>query len=70
MLRVREPNADRPYRAWGFPFTPLAYLGVTLWTLLHIAVDRPAEALTAIPLIGGGLVLHAIATRGRRAERG
>ena len=70
VLRVREPDAERPYRAWGFPFTPLAYLAVTLWTLLHIAVARPAEALTAIPLIGGGLVLHAIATRGRRAERG
>jgi len=70
VLRVREPDAERPYRAWGFPFTPLAYLAVTLWTLLHIAVARPAEALTAIPLIGGGLVLHAIATRGRRAELG
>ena len=70
MLRVREPATERPYRVWGFPFTPLAYLGVTLWTLIYIARDRPAEALAAIPLIGAGLVLYAIAARGRRAERG
>ncbi len=70
VLRVREPEAWRPYRAWGFPFTPLTYLGVTLWTLIYIGVDRPAEALMAVPLIGTGLVLYAIAARGRRAKRG
>ncbi len=70
VLRVREPEAERPYRAWGFPFTPLVYVGLTLCTLAYIAVDRPAEALMAVPLIGSGLVLHLVARRGRRGERG
>ena len=70
VLRVREPDAERPYRAWGFPFTPLAYLGVTLWTLIYLGLERPAEALMAIPLIGTGLVLYAIAARARGVERG
>ena len=65
VLRVREPDAGRPYRAWGFPFTPLVYIGLTLCTLAYIAMDRPAEALMAVPLIGSGLVLHLIARRGR-----
>ena len=29
VLRVREPEAERPYRVWGYPFTPLVYLGLT-----------------------------------------
>ena len=70
VLRVREPEAERPYRVWGYPFTPLVYLGLTLCTLTHIAMDRPAEALMAIPLIGAGLVFYVIAARGRRMERG
>ena len=67
VLRAREPETARPYRAWGFPFTPLVYLGLTLCTLTYIAIDRPTEALMAVPVIGGGLVLYAIAARGRHA---
>ena len=70
VLRVREPETERPYRVWGYPFTPLVYLGLTLCTLTYIAMDRPTEALMAIPLIGAGLVFYAIAARGRRMERG
>ena len=65
VLRVREPRTERPYRVWGFPFTPVVYLGLTLCTLTYIAMDRPTEALMAAPLIGSGLVVYAIARRGR-----
>ena len=68
VLRVREPDTERPYRVWGFPLTPLVYIGLTLCTLTYIAMDRPTEALMAIPLIGSGLALYAIAARGRHGE--
>ena len=67
VLRVREPETERPYRVWGFPFTPLVYIGLTLCTLTYIAMDRPTEALMAIPLIGSGLIFHLIGRRGRHA---
>ena len=70
VLRVREPHTERPYRVWGFPFTPLVYIGLTLCTLAYIAMDRPAEALMAVPLIASGLVVYLIAAWGRRGERG
>ncbi|MDE2761316.1 MAG: amino acid permease [Gemmatimonadota bacterium] len=70
VLRVREPDAERPYRAWGFPVTPLVYLALTLCTLTYIAMDRPAEALMAVPLIGSGLVFHLVAAGGRRPGAG
>ena len=61
VLRWREPNLARPYRAWGFPVTPLVYLGLTSWTLVYIALDRPAEALTALSVIVAGLLLYRLA---------
>ena len=61
VLRLREPGLTRPYRAWGYPFTPLAYLALTGWTLLHIAADRPVEALVAAALVAGGLGLYRLA---------
>lgn len=63
VLRAREPGLDRPYRVWGYPFTPLLYLALTLWTLLYIAIDRPAEALVAAALIAAGLLLYRLAGR-------
>ena len=65
VLRVREPETERPYRTWGFPFTPLIYLGLTFWTLTYIAIDRPAEAVMALVAIGAGLVFYLLAGRGR-----
>ena len=63
VLRLREPELARPYRTWGFPVTPLVYMGLTFWTLAYLAMDRPAEALMALALIGTGLVFYLIAIR-------
>ena len=65
VLRMREPSLGRPYRTWGFPITPLVYLGLTSWTLVYIAIDRPVEALAAAALIAGGLLLYRLARSGR-----
>ena len=61
VLRLREPALARPYRVWGFPVTPLVYLSLTSWTLVYIALDRPVEALFALAVVGGGLLLNRVA---------
>ena len=62
VLRLREPGLARPYRAWGFPVTPLVYMGMTAWTLIHLILTRPAEAWPGLALVAAGLVLY-LATR-------
>ena len=57
VLRRREPSLPRPYRAWGYPVTPSIYIALTGWTLVHIFLDRPMEALVAGALITGGWIL-------------
>jgi APA family basic amino acid/polyamine antiporter len=40
VLRRREPDKPRPYRAWGYPFTPvLALIGSVLFLIGAIAAD-------------------------------
>lgn len=55
LLRWREPALPRPYRAWGYPVTPLAYLAVTGWTLVHIILERPTEAAAGAALVAVGV---------------
>ncbi len=51
-LRIREPQLQRPYRAWGYPWTPIVFIlcagllvGTTIW-------NKPRDSA-----IGAGLIL-------------
>ncbi|GAA4365326.1 amino acid permease [Hymenobacter saemangeumensis] len=61
VLRWRQPQLARPYRAWGYPLTPLLFLGLSGWTLTFIMRDRPMESLYGLLTLGVGLVAYAIA---------
>ena len=51
VLRRREPDKPRPYRAWGYPFTPaLALLGSVLFLAGAIWAD-PTDSLYAVLLL-------------------
>jgi len=47
VLRMREPQLERPYRAWGYPVTPLLFLVLTTWVVVHTFTERPTSALVA-----------------------
>ena len=64
VLRRREPELNRPYRAWGYPVTPLVYLALTSWTLAYILIDRPTQGLIGLALIAAGLAFYRVAGRG------
>lgn len=57
VLRWRRPELPRPYRAWGYPLTPLLFLALSAWTLLFILRDNPTESLYGLGtlLIGLGI---------------
>ena len=38
------PKSPRPYRAWGYPLTPLVFLTVTLFVMYYLA-RQPADAV-------------------------
>lgn len=56
--RLRYPNISRPYRTWGYPFTPLIFLAVGLWMLVFILHDKPAESLAGLGTILLGIPVY------------
>ena len=44
VLRYRQPELPRPYKAWGYPVTPFVFLAVTLFVLAHLATVRPLQS--------------------------
>ena len=63
VLRRREPERRRPYKALLYPLTPLVYLLLTGWTLVYILVQRPAEALSGLGLIASGGIVYLISVK-------
>src|SRR5579863_7890818 len=51
ILRRREPQMERPYRAWGYPWTTaLALLGSVAFLIEAIREDRANSLLTLLAL--------------------
>ena len=63
ILRFRQPHLPRPYRAWGYPVTPLLFLGLSGWTLAFILRDKPWESLYGLATLGVGGLVYFLTTR-------
>ncbi|MEM6752096.1 MAG: amino acid permease, partial [Cyanobacteria bacterium P01_C01_bin.38] len=63
VYRFRYPEAHRPYQTWGYPFTPLIFLGISLWMLVYLLIDKPVESLTGMATLLVGLGVYFIASK-------
>ncbi len=50
-LRRKMPYAPRPYKAWGYPYTTLLFVGVTLWFLYNTLMRDTRNAIIGIVLL-------------------
>ena len=63
ILRFRQPDLPRPYRAWGYPITPLIFLILSGWTLAFILRDKPVESLYGLVTLAIGALVYFLTTR-------
>jgi len=60
VLRLREPEAPRPFRAWGYPATPVIFLLLYGWMLVYLFIERPLPAIFGLLTIGLGVLLYSL----------
>ena len=58
VLRYRFPELRGRYRTWGYPVTPLIYLGVTSWMLYFVVRERPMESLAGVATLAVGAAVY------------
>lgn len=63
ILRRREPQADRPYRVWGYPWVPGIFLLTTGWLLFQTLKDGAVSALIGLALMATGLPVYWLLNR-------
>jgi basic amino acid/polyamine antiporter, APA family len=59
-LRFTRPDLPRPYRAWGYPISPLVFLLVTGFMMYYLLTNRPKESVLGLLIMLSGLLIYAI----------
>lgn len=65
-LRRTEPDLVRPYRAWGYPWTPIVFLVAAIALTVNLWMARPARSTLGLVVIGAGVPFFYRWRRGAR----
>ncbi len=63
VFRRTLPNAERPYRCWGYPVVPALYLVLPALVLGNMFVNQQAEAAGGVAFIALGVVVYGLFLR-------
>jgi APA family basic amino acid/polyamine antiporter len=63
VLRFREPDAVRPFRAWGYPYAPGLFVVASAAMLIHRLWTEPSQTAYGLIIIGAGIPLHYLFAR-------
>ena len=63
VLRKKMPDARRPYKAWGYPYATLLFVGIAGWFLYNTLVEDTRNAVIGLVLLLISLPLYYYWTR-------
>jgi len=58
LLRWKQPNADRPYRAWGYPIVPALYIVGASVILIVLFIYQPKTTLPGLGIVLTGVPIY------------
>ena len=59
VLRRKLPDAQRPYRMWGYPLVPGLYVAATAFLMVNTLLATPGRALAGLAVVALGLPVYA-----------
>jgi APA family basic amino acid/polyamine antiporter len=67
VLRVRQPNASRPYRAFGYPVLPALYIVMAIWISAVLLRYKPQYTWPGLAIVLCGIPVYLVwSARNRR----
>jgi APA family basic amino acid/polyamine antiporter len=67
ILRKKRPDADRPYKAFGYPVLPVIYIILALTFSVFLIQMKPLYAGIGLGIVLTGVPLYYIAVRNKKA---
>jgi APA family basic amino acid/polyamine antiporter len=51
-------NAERTYRTPGYPVTPIIFIGIIIWFVVNIIINKPLHAGISMGFMALGLPVY------------
>jgi len=68
VLRVRKPNVERPYRAFGYPVLPAIYILMTTWICVVLLRYKPQYTWPGLAIVLLGVPVYFLWSASSRRE--
>jgi basic amino acid/polyamine antiporter, APA family len=68
-LRIKRPNAERPYRAWGYPWLPALYIAGAATIVVALFTYHRATTWPGFVIVVTGIPIYWLLTRSRRKRQ-
>jgi basic amino acid/polyamine antiporter, APA family len=68
VLRRKMPGAVRPYRMWGYPWTLIVFVLVSVWFIVNECITEPVPSSMAIVIVAAGIAAYFLWRRARNLE--
>ncbi len=59
-LRRKRPDAERPYKAFGYPILPLFYIATAAFIIVSLVVNKTTEAGIGLAIVAAGIPAYFI----------
>ena len=69
VLRRTRPEAERPYRTWGYPVVPLVFVLASAALVLNTLLEKPTESLIGLAILALGIPAYLHWRRSARLGR-
>jgi APA family basic amino acid/polyamine antiporter len=66
VFRVREPNANRPYRSWGYPVVPALFILASAVLLYYTFTENLRNSFIGVLVILAGIPVYAYFAKQRK----
>jgi basic amino acid/polyamine antiporter, APA family len=70
ILRRREPQLERPYRTWGYPYIPGIFVILSVLLLVNTVMQKRTDSLWGLLLVGSGIPAYLMWKRRSRKSEG
>jgi APA family basic amino acid/polyamine antiporter len=67
VLRKKEPDTPRPYKAWGYPIIPMLYIIITSLICLDLLIFDPKNSILGVVIILLGIPVYFLFSKKQNA---
>lgn len=58
ILRIKEPQTERPYKVWGYPVLPALYIGAALFICVNLLIYKPDYTYPGLGIVLAGIPVY------------